>query len=90
MVYNPKNIAQGFKEYYESLYQLERKPSPENAKKKWEAARDYIKETGMPRLTEEIARELDAPITTEAVMGGSKTFETGQGAGPRLVHPIIL
>lgn len=70
-------IAQVFKEYYESLYQLKRKSTSVNAQNKWEAAREYIKETEMPKLTEEIARECDVPITIEEFYEGIKITENG-------------
>lgn len=81
LVNSPQKIAQTFKEYYENLYQLKKKSNPINVQKKWEAVREYIEETEMPKLTEEAARELDAPISTEEFIATLKSLNVGKALG---------
>lgn len=82
MVSSSKEMAQIFKEYYEGLYQLEGQLSPEKSKSKLELAREYLQTSGMPKLTEETAQELDVPITVEEFKRALNLLKLGKAPGP--------
>lgn len=55
---------------------------------RWEAAREYILSSGMPKVPDEIAKDLDAPITVEEFLGALKSFKSGKA--PALTGILCL
>lgn len=75
-------IAQTFRDYYVSPYQLGGPSSSSMSYSRWEAAREYFPASGMPTVPDEIARDLDVPITVDEFLGALKSLKSGKAPDP--------
>lgn len=72
----PRQIANSFKEYYETLYSL---PSVPRAQSRMEA---YVSSSQIPTLTPENIADLDSPITQEELTLALKSAKPDKAPGP--------
>lgn len=82
LVNSSQAIAKAFRDYYTSLYQIEGHTPTSTIPNGGETVKEYIVASGMPRLPEEGAGDLDGPITTEELRKALKSLKPGKAPGP--------
>lgn len=75
-----REIGEEFRQYFTSLYSV--RSSDSSGRKKEERVGNFLKEAGLPRLTESDIKELDSPITEEEIRLALKSSPLGKSPGP--------
>lgn len=81
MRYRTREIAKIFQDYYGRLYSINKKITTEEADKKREKTKAFLKDIGLNKLAEDKCSELEAPITEDEIKKILK--ETSVGKSPR-------
>lgn len=76
-VHLPKDIAEAFRNFYSSLYDLSSPNTSVLEGEHDEAMSEYISSSQMPHLPAELAELLDAPLMVEEVQRAIKCTKTG-------------
>lgn len=66
-VHDTEDIADLFREYYTSLYNLLRPTSEEEKSTERKTIQDYLRKSGLPHLSEEELTDLEKPISAVAL-----------------------
>ncbi|XP_040178291.1 uncharacterized protein LOC120910599, partial [Rana temporaria] len=82
IVKSSQEIAKVFKNYYTKLYQLKEERDTGKRSRQEEKIKEYIEKAGMPKLAEEIGRDMEGPITAEEFTNTLKLLKTGKAPGP--------
>ena len=75
-------MAEVFRNYYVDLYQLKGEQESEKTGERERKIKEYIEKSEMPKLSEEIGRSLENPITAEEVKNTLKQLKPGKAPGP--------
>ncbi|XP_053568601.1 rho GTPase-activating protein 15 [Bombina bombina] len=76
--YTSVDIAEKFRQYYESLYNLNRSDTTPTDN----AIQDYLAQLGLPKITSEQKDDLDAPFTLSETLNAIKSLKGGKAPGP--------
>lgn len=82
LVSSSQAIAKAFRDYYANLYQIEGQMPTSRTSDRWESAKEYILASGMPKIPEEGAGDIDGPITIEEFSEALKSLKPGKAPGP--------
>ena len=80
--YISREIAEVFREYYVSLYNLPTNLSTEQMAQKRQLVREYISSSGLPSISEDAAELINAPISSEEYMRAIKMLKPHKAPGP--------
>lgn len=79
---NEENAKQ-FENYYQSLYNIPSNPRcPHNTDKRTKLIQDFLEKYSPPKIAENIAQELEAPISGPEFDKSIKDMKTGKDPGP--------
>lgn len=79
-IFNPKEIANTFAEYYSSLYNL--KEDPNTPQPSDDAIQTFLADLSLPSLSQSQLESLNSPITEPEIQKAIKTLPGGKSSGP--------
>lgn len=84
-VYDTEKLADIFRQYYISLYNLPHPHSSKEKSSKKKVIQEYISRSGLPHIADEDLADLDKPLSADEV-----TAAIAQSAGlGRLLSPLL-